>query len=212
MNGRIDYLFSNDQRFPVDGIFDVSKIFAQSAPPYTTELLCNDYVLPRGARLFELQSHTHKRGKHFTVDHPDGTRIYESFVYNDPVRQWYDPPLAFDSPNRAERTLHYCSLYNNGVNDDGSPNPETVTRRSRIPQSAQITGIGLCEPVACAAGNVGAPCNGVGDDRACDSTPGANNGLCDACKLTGGESTENEMFLLFGSFYVDTSGFAGQLD
>jgi len=57
-------------------------------------------------------------------------------------------------------------------------------------------------PVACAEGNVGAPCDGVGDDRACDSSPGANDGFCDACNITGGESTENEMFILIGSYYI----------
>ena len=33
-------------------------------------------MLPQGARLFNLSSHTHQRGKHFTVDLPDGSRIY----------------------------------------------------------------------------------------------------------------------------------------
>lgn len=40
------------------------------------------------------------------------------------------------------------------------------------------------------------------------TTPGANDGLCDACPITGGESTENEMFILIGSYYVDTTALA----
>jgi hypothetical protein len=88
------------------------------------------------------------------------------------------------------------------VDAEGLPDPETVTRRSRVPQSAQHS-IGQCRPVACAAGKIGAPCNGVGDDRTCDSADGANDGFCDACPITGGESTENEMFILIGQYYLD---------
>jgi hypothetical protein len=201
MHGRLNYLFADQQLTPVNSIFDASRIFAANAAPYTTQTVCNDHVLPQGSRLFELTSHTHKHGKHFTVEHPDGRLIYESFVYNDPVRQRFDPPLEFDSPDRQDRTLRYCSLYNNGVNDDGSPNPETVTRASRVPTSASQT-IGRCRPIACAAGKIGAPCNGSDDDASCDSSPGAGDGACDACRITGGESTENEMFILFGSTYL----------
>ncbi|HEY8518219.1 MAG TPA: hypothetical protein VIS07_22130 [Candidatus Binatia bacterium] len=205
MNARLNYWFAEpeEQRHPVRGIFDVSRIFSANAAPFTTQTLCHDHVLPKGARLFGLSSHTHQRGKHFTVDLPDGTRIYESFVYNDPLAAVYDPPLIFDSPNPAERTLRYCSLFNNGVKEDGSPDPETVTRFSRLPASVFIPGVpGRCNPVACAEGKVGAPCSGVGDDATCDTSPGAGDGFCDACRITGGESTENEMFILLGQYYV----------
>lgn len=57
--------------------------------------------------------------------------------------------------------------------------------------------------MACAEGKIGAPCSGVGDDRTCDTGPGANDGFCDACRITGGESTENEMFILNGAFYLE---------
>jgi hypothetical protein len=40
----------------------------------------------------------------------------------------------------------------------------------------------------------------------CDSTPGANDGSCDACSITGGESTENEMFILIGSYFLAGPG------
>ena len=61
---------------------------------------------------------------------------------------------------------------------------------------------GTCKPVACTAGRVAAPCDGENDDATCDSSPGAGDGECDACPITGGESTENEMFNLFGLYYV----------
>jgi hypothetical protein len=199
----VDYDFTalDRQQYPVRQIFDTSKIFAANAAPFTTQTLCNDYVLPQGARLFALSSHTHKHGKHFSVTVPDGTVIYESFVYNDPASITFDPPIPFDSPDRKQRTLHYCSVYNNGVKTDGSPDVDLVTRYSLIPKSAQIT-TGRCTPVACVAGKIGAPCTGAGDDRSCDSAAGANNGSCDACPITGGESTQNEMFILIGSYYV----------
>src|SRR5262249_28562582 len=186
MHARLNYYFATSDVYPVQSIFDTSDIFFFKDPPtqpFTKQNICNDYVVPQGTRLFALSSHTHKHGKHFTVTTPDGTNIYDSFVYNDPVARTFNPPLAFDSPNAAQRTLHYCSLYNNGVGIDGtSPDPTTVTRYSRIPQSARNS-LGLCTPSACAEGKVGARCRGLGDDRSCDSSPGANDGSCDACKI-----------------------------
>jgi len=206
MHARLNYYYADTQQFPVVPIFDDTHIFDGSAAPYTTQTICADHVLPQGARLFNLQSHTHKHGKHFSVTMPDGSSIYDSFVYNDPLSQNFNPPLAFDSTDPTQRTVHFCTFYNNGVATDGSPDPEAVTRASRVPASARAVGIGPCSPIACAAGNVGAPCNGSNDNATCDSSPGKGDGLCDACKITGGESTENEMFILIGSFYIDKSG------
>jgi hypothetical protein len=135
------------------------------------------------------------------VTDPNAELIYDNYSYSDPVIQHYDPPLAFDSPTRAERTVRYCATYNNGVGADGLPDVDLVTRASRVPMSAQQF-IGRCTPVACVAGKVAAPCS---VDADCDSSPGASDGWCDACPITGGESTENEMFVLFGAHYVDPS-------
>jgi hypothetical protein len=198
MNARINYWFANDQVYPVERIFDISKIFSQSTPPFGSETICNDLTLPRGSRLFNLISHTHKRGKRFWVEGPDGGLIYENFVYNDPVNQYYDPPLRFDSAPVADRTLHYCAVYENGVGADGAPDPATVKRRSITPENS----FGPCSPVACTAGRIGEACSGEADAAACDSSPGAGDGECDACVLTGGNSTEDEMFILIGAYYV----------
>jgi hypothetical protein len=212
MHARINYQFAREQRFPIraGGILTPGSIFAMTGiPPYSTDTVCADFTFEQGARVLELSSHVHKRGKHFWITAPDGTQLYENFTYNDPAVARFDPPLAFDAADPAERTVQYCATFNNGVGADGSPDPETVTRASRIPESARIAGIGVCKPTACAAGRVAAPCNGEDDDAACDSTPGAGDGWCDACPLTGGESTENEMFLMLGSYYVDTTPAAG---
>jgi hypothetical protein len=202
MNAAINYYFADDQRYTVQGLADFSAIFRPNALPYTTETYCNDHVLPRGARLFSLSTHTHKRGKHTWVTLHDGTMIYENFSYSDPVQASWDPPLEFDSADPAERTLRYCGTYNNGVAADGSPDPQTVTRLSRIRQTAGSQVGGSCTPIACVSGQVGAACRGEDDGATCDSSPGAGDGSCDACRITGGESTENEMFNLFGLYYL----------
>ena len=205
MHAAINYYFSDDQLYTVQGLADFSAIFRPNALPYTTETYCNDHVLPRGARVFSLQTHTHKRGKRTWVTLPDGTMIYENFSYSDPVQGAYDPPLEFDSPDPAERTLRYCGTYNNGVAADGSPDPSFVTRLSRLRQTAGDQVGGTCTPVACTAGKVGVACKGENDGAACDSAAGAGDGVCDACRITGGESTENEMFNFFGLYYLDPS-------
>ena len=73
-----------------------------------------------------------------------------------------------------------------------------MKRASQTPQNA----FSRCRPIACTAGKVGASCSGENDDRSCDSSSGAGDGQCDACTLTGGVSTEDEMFILLGSLYV----------
>src|SRR5262245_44389433 len=198
MHARLNYYFASSQRYPIQPIFNINAIFNADAAPYTTQTICNDQQLPQGARLFELSSHTHKHGKEFTVTAPDGSLLYQNFVYNDPADLIFDPPLAFDSPDPSQPVLHYCSLYNNGVAANGTPDPTTVTRASHVPPQGF-----RCQPVACTAGRIGASC---ATDATCDSSPGARDGVCDACRITGGESTENEMFILIGSHYVNSGG------
>jgi hypothetical protein len=201
LNGRINFYFADDQRFAVVPLLEARWVFDPSNPPFTIETLCGFHTLPQGARLFGMTSHNHKRGKRFWTELPDGTQIYESVLYNDPTKQVFDPPLEFDAESPEDRTLHFCATFNNGVAPDGSPDPETVTRWSRVPESARRT-FGRCTPVACVAGKVAARCDGEGDDAACDSAPGAGDGWCDACPITGGESTENEMFILLGQYFI----------
>ena len=196
MHAWINFDFASDQRYPVQGIFDTSQIFVENVPPFQQREYCNTHVLPQGARLFELSSHMHKRGKRFTIFNPAGDLIYTSLVYNDPVKLRYDPPLAFDDADPATRTFKYCALYDNGFT-----NPADVKRASTTPPNALFT----CVPSHCAEGLIGQACSGIGQatrDHSCDSSPGAGDGRCDACTLTGGVSTEDEMFILLGSFYM----------
>ena len=78
-------------------------------------------------------------------------------------------------------------IYDNGVSD-----PAEVKRRSRVPSNT-----GPCTPTHCAEGKVAEQCSA---DAQCDSSPGAGDGSCDACTVTFGISTDDEMFVLTGSF------------
>ncbi len=202
MHGWINYWFAKERLHFARFVFNIGRIFAPSAAPFTKQDVCNDQVLPRGARLFALSSHTHRHGERFWVTTPDGKTVYENFVYNDPPNKPFEPPLEFDSEDPAQRTLHYCATYNNGLRSDGSFDTEFVTRASRVPPGAPA--FSHCTPSACVAGNVGAPCNGSSANASCDSTAGAGDGVCDACRITGGESTENEMFILIGQYFVQS--------
>ncbi len=199
MNGRINWTFARDADVPVVPIFASERLFGMSVPAFDRQTICTTLPLPERARLFNLIGHTHKRGKRFWVEDPSGTQIYENFVYNDPVNQYYNPPLAFDSTEIAERTIRFCAYYENGLDADGAPDATLVKRRSETPQNA----FGLCAPTHCAEGRVAETCAGVGDDASCDSAAGAGDGRCDACRLQGGVSTEEEMFLLLGAYYVE---------
>ncbi len=188
----LNLLFTDDLEHEVSQSLDVRHIYvAAGQPPYTRKTYCRDYTFPRGTRLVTLSSHTHERGEAFWLNDADGQRIYESYVYSDPIIQRYRPPLAFDSADPAERTVTYCATYNNGVGADGAPDPTHVRRHSLTPQNAFP-----CKPTACTDGLVGATCDGPDDHAACDSVPGAGDGLCDACPITLGVSTVDEMFVL----------------
>lgn len=198
MDARFNFRFAPRHEFAMVRARAIDNIFLPNNLPFTRERFCADYVAPRGARMFMLSSHTHGRGEHFTIEHGDGTLLYENFIYNEPLEQYFDPPLVFDSPDPADRTLHYCGVFNNGLDSDGNPDPDLVTRSSRTPENA----LAPCKPVACAEGRIGEPCEGIGDDATCDTRPGAGDGFCDACRITGGVSTEDEMFILIGQYYL----------
>ncbi|MEY4582092.1 MAG: hypothetical protein RL701_6795, partial [Pseudomonadota bacterium] len=163
---------------------------AAGTPPFATKEYCATWEAPVGTTLMELTSHTHKRGKYFWINDPSGKRIYESFDYADPALLSFDPPLVLDASASKDRTFKYCARFANGVDAQGAPDTRQVTRLSTMPDGT------TCTPVACAAGKIGTPCNGSKDNLTCDSAPGANDGWCDACPITAGLTSENEMFLI----------------
>ena len=141
-----------------------------------------------------------------TYRDPFESLLYTSFIYNDPVVKYFDPPLTFGGTGSAPETraLTYCALYDNGFT-----NPDDVKRQSTSPPTPLgIPGLfgGPCAiPTGCTDGRTGQPCSGGTDaerDASCDSSSGLGDGWCDACVLLGGVTTEDEMFLLMGSVFV----------
>lgn len=133
---------------------------------------------------------------------PESSLLYLSTVYSDMLVLDFNPPRRYDAVAAEKRTITYCALYDNGFTD-----PQKVKRQSTspMPSSPGVAG-GPCElPTHCTAGKVGAPCSGESIEerhRSCDSSAGALDGECDACPLTGGVTTEDEMFVLLGLFYL----------
>lgn len=297
----------DDQIYPVRPIFNTTAIFAMNVPPFEAREICNHQVFPANARLFQLNSHTHQRGKRFRIfeglfvcnggpnngqacspmpemslDIPDmcggapcgalippaaadcdgdgrvsiselttcvnialGRRprsacpqsdpngdgqvtvselisavrialdgpqfsddepelLYTNLVYNDPTVVTFTParPYPPATASAVARTLTYCGLFDNGLT-----NADEVKRRSTSPPTpfgAVAPGGPCAQASACTDGRIGAACNGNSEaaHRSCDSFPGAMDGMCDACTLRGGVTTEDEMFILMGGYYV----------
>ncbi|HMI88708.1 MAG TPA: hypothetical protein VK550_31735 [Polyangiaceae bacterium] len=191
MHGRLNVLYTSDLRNEEVFVAVSAHVFAATGiAPFTKSPVCADYVVPLGASMIRLTSHTHKRGERFWVTLPNGDEIYESLVYSDPLYKQFEPGMLFDSADATQRTLHYCATYNNGVRADGTPDVNVVTRASTMP--AQTS----CSPIACVRGKTAQPCAGASDNASCDSSPGAGDGWCDACAIASGVTSENEMFIV----------------
>jgi hypothetical protein len=221
-----ELLYERHQIFDADDIFGMGRIEA-----YSSTEACGSFEIPQHGRLLTLSSHTHRFGKDFRVwyppnpvcdndepgmecQRPDGEPDYVSNDYGDPLYQRFTEAtmMAFDSPNKEDRTFTYCARW-----DNGESNPEEVRRESTKPDAetcdvveeqfapfANAAGFGIftcgCEPAerSCYGGaNEGMPCDG--DDSVC-----GEGGTCDACPLGGGVTTEEEMFILLGSYYIET--------
>jgi cysteine-rich repeat protein len=217
-------------------IFDSRAIFVQDVPAFDRREYCKTYTLPRGARLFQLSSHTHRFGTLFRIwappntpctprcpggfasdvgcernnrlpfcedvlaaAPPDPARLaYRSTAYSDPLQLEYRTPIPYDDADPASRTYLYCGVFDNGA----GPESPSVKRQSMAPAPPPVFGLPLApggpctdQEVSCLGGsNKGQPCGG--DDAAC---PGS---VCDACPVRGGVTTEDEMFIMLGLYYV----------
>jgi cysteine-rich repeat protein len=134
---------------------------------------------------------------------PGDALLYTNLLYNDPIVLRLDPPIVLSGAAPVEnRTLTYCAHYENGV----APNIQQVKRRSASAPPGSILGFPIGGPCAVSRTRCigGAKHNSLcqGDDAACDSAPGLGDGDCDACPLTGGFRTQDEMFILFGNYWV----------
>jgi hypothetical protein len=188
LHARVNFYYTDDlSRKLVPVNVTANNYIAAGQAPFTRETYCATHVVPRGNSITILTGHTHRRGERFWVTDPKGAMIYENFVYNDPLYKHFDPWLTFDAEKDEDRTLKYCATYNNGVKEDGGPDVNLVTRASRMPEGTS------CTAVACVKGKVAEACT---TDADCDTTPDQHDGECDACEITKGATTENEMFVL----------------
>jgi hypothetical protein len=188
LHGRINFTFASDRRRKLIALNEISNLtIAAGQPPFTRQTYCAKHTFPQGASLLTLSGHTHRRGRHFWANDSSGNQIYDNTVYNDPVYQEFDPWMTFDADDDAARTVEYCATYDNGLTEDGVKDLSYVTRASKMPDRTS------CTPVACVKGKVGAACT---TDADCESEAGAGDGSCDACPITAGVTTENEMFVL----------------
>jgi hypothetical protein len=146
-----------------------------------------------------------------------GAPFFITTEYNDPtVLNRNDDPWTLDSDDPAERRFKFCAIYDNGQSD-----PLEVKRNSTSPIPPQFGNLapgGKCyysafgtqvdTGISCLNGpRKGQECrsdpSGIwdGDHSVCDSSPGAGDGVCDTCPLVGGVTTDDEMFILLGTYY-----------
>ncbi len=207
-----DRAFLRQDLTVLDHIFSMGTI-----APFTSQQACATFTLPIGSRLITLSSHTHKFGHDFRIWYPPNDACsggpncpaperdpdYRSFYYQDPLYQRFGEQnaLDLDSPDERDRTFRYCAIW-----DNGATNPEEVRRNSNRPDAntcalgdrTPLIGPCGCQPEdrACLGGpNQGMTCNG--DDSVCGEV-----GVCDACPVWGGVTTEEEMFGVLGAYYI----------
>ena len=192
-------------------IFEADNIFAMTpVAPFTTREVCMTWALPQYSQLLTLSSHMHQRGKLFRIwlppndpcqgtsncSPPDSPADYESRFYDDPLNTTYDPPKDYSSAAVADRTFKACALY-----DNGADNPLEVKRESTKPNTPTCAfpvahcGCPARERVCLGGDAQGEPCDG--DNAVCGAA-----GVCDACILRGGITTDDEMFIPLGSYFV----------
>ncbi|MCZ6464218.1 MAG: hypothetical protein O7A09_07755, partial [Proteobacteria bacterium] len=129
--------------------------------------------------------------------------MYASTEYTDPLQMYFDPPVVHEEEDPADRSYLYCAVYDNG----STPTSPPLKRQATSPPPplgsiGELIGGGPCddEETQCTNGpDRGSLC--AGDDSLCDSAPGAGDGICDACPVRGGVTTEDEMLILFGNFF-----------
>ena len=195
----------------LEQIFEADDIFAMSeVPPFEKREVCTTWTLPQHSQLLSLSSHMHQRGELFRIwlppnapcadsdgcEPPSGEADYVSRLYDDPAYTYYDPPLGYPSVAQADRTFKACAVY-----DNGADNPLEVKRESTKPNTPScdffIASCGCFpdERVCLGGDKQGDPCGG--DDSVC-----GEGGVCDACPLLGGVTTDDEMFIPLGTYYV----------
>ena len=216
----IDYVYESERSWEREVLFDASRLFGMGTiPPFEKREVCMTFTLPQYSRVMSLSSHMHERGELFRMwappnepctggslvsgdpdcFAPDEAPLYESRLYNDAVNMFFEPAAPpLDQTDDASRTFKACAVFDNGADD-----PSTVKRNSKsfdIATCDEFFAQCGCEPQErhCLGGpNHGIACDG--DDAVCGEA-----GVCDACPLMGGSTTDDEMFLPFGVYYIES--------
>jgi hypothetical protein len=212
ITAQVNFEFADDRRWPSQrrttdgggglGQFGISRLTAEGAAAYTENTLCTDVTLPRGCFLTGAGSHNHQLGARAWWTDPSGNIFYDSRIYNDPVVWKDDNPTQY-SGNRASRTFRFCTLYRNGIDENGDIDTSRMSRSSKRPYSF-FGGTGGCEPYRCVNESLGEERRTIncddgsnnfrGNDAVCDSNPSAGDGFCDGCSIQGGITTQDEMY------------------
>ena len=192
-------------------IFEAGNIFSMSpVDPFKKKEICATWTLPQYSQLLSLSSHMHMRGELFRIwlppntpcvgvsgcEPPNADPDYLSRLYDDPAYTYYDPPNDYSSDAQADRTFLACAVY-----DNGADNPLEVKRESTKPNTPACNfpfaqcGCDAGDRVCLGGDKQGEPCDG--DDSIC-----GEGGSCDACPLLGGVTTDDEMFIPLGSYYI----------
>jgi hypothetical protein len=135
--------------------------------------------------------------------------IYYSTDYSDPLQLDFSPPVALDDEQVEMRTYLFCAVYDNGVaapvkqhSSSPLPPPLKIFGVELDPSLTEFIG-GPCRPstLACLEGPRKGELCWTGELTSSDAFCGGP-GLCDACPVHGGITTEDEMFILLGNYYV----------
>ena len=188
------------------GIIQLRDIFAMNIPPFETQEICSTWTAPLGAHITRFGSHVHQRGILFRIWSPpqdtacrpenrclpdESEPFYLSRIYNDSLELFFDEPIIHHQTDIRERTYKFCARFDNGAQDIWKVKRNSLSVGSTCPASQR----------ECLGGPMhNSFCNG--ENSYCDSSPGAGDGICDACPVVGGFTTEDEMFLLLGNYYL----------
>jgi hypothetical protein len=71
------------------------------------------FVLPSSVMMLRMSSHMHQHGAHFTATTSDGTMLYTTDTWNEPVPRLFDPPLSMAQGTKIDWSCDF-------ENDTGS--------------------------------------------------------------------------------------------
>ena len=178
MNGALNYYFADEPAvLRCSGIFNSRAIFAANAAPYTTQTVCNDHVLPQGARLFSSPRTRTSAASTSPSTLPDGDADLRELRLQRSGRPALRSAARFDSPDpaRAHAPLLRALQQRRGArrlarSRDGHARLAGAGQRradDRTLHAGRLRG----------AARSARPAHGPATIATCDSAPGAGDGV-----------------------------------